>query len=75
MQLLITACIFWRATMYIAGMSTIALWFLALCDYDLFHLFESRPRPRRLFYLRRLEERVLGGSSAALTTSALPRPG
>jgi hypothetical protein len=40
MQLLIAALIFWRATMPIAGVGIIALWLLALRDYDLFHLFD-----------------------------------
>lgn len=38
MQLLIACCIFSRRTMPIAGVGIIALWVLALRDYDLFHL-------------------------------------
>ncbi|MCZ7866067.1 hypothetical protein [Agrobacterium tumefaciens] len=40
MQLLIACCIFSRRTMPIAGVGIIALWVLALRDYDLFHLFD-----------------------------------
>jgi hypothetical protein len=39
-QLLIAALIFWRATMPLAGIGIVALWLLALRDYDLFHLFD-----------------------------------
>jgi hypothetical protein len=40
MQLLIAALIFWRGTMPLAGAGIVALWLLALRDYDLFHLFD-----------------------------------
>ena len=40
MQLLIAALVFWRSTMPIAGAGIVALWLLALRDYDLFHLFD-----------------------------------
>lgn len=39
-QLVIACCIFSRRTMPIAGVGIIALWLLALRDYDLFHLFD-----------------------------------
>ena len=39
-QLLIAAGIFWRATMPLAAAGIVALWLLALRDYDLFHLFD-----------------------------------
>jgi len=39
-QLLIAACIFSRRTMPIAAAGIIALWALALRDYDLFHLLD-----------------------------------
>ncbi|EHS52586.1 hypothetical protein PDO_4702 [Rhizobium sp. PDO1-076] len=37
LQLLIAACIFSRKTMPLAGIGILALWFLAIRDYDLFH--------------------------------------
>ena len=40
LQLLIAACIFSRKTMPLAGIGILALWFLAIRDYDLFHLFD-----------------------------------
>lgn len=40
LQLLIAAFIFSRRTMPLAGVGIIALWLLALRDYDLFHLFD-----------------------------------
>jgi len=40
MQLLIACCIFSRKTMPAAGVGIVALWILALRDYDLFHLFD-----------------------------------
>ncbi|MFK0384017.1 MauE/DoxX family redox-associated membrane protein [Agrobacterium sp. NPDC090273] len=40
LQLLIAGCIFFRPTMPLAGIGIIALWLLALRDYDLFHLFD-----------------------------------
>jgi hypothetical protein len=40
MQLVIAAMIFWRPTMTLAGFGIIALWLLALRDYDLFHMFD-----------------------------------
>ncbi|GAC1046016.1 hypothetical protein [Rhizobium sp. No.120] len=40
LQLVIACCIFWRATMPLAGVGIIALWVLALRDYELFHLFD-----------------------------------
>ncbi|MFC5757840.1 hypothetical protein [Rhizobium sp. GCM10022189] len=40
MQLLIACCVFSRRTMPLAGVGIIALWLLALRDYDLFHLFD-----------------------------------
>lgn len=40
LQLLIGAFIFFRTTMPLAGIGIIALWLLALRDYDLFHLFD-----------------------------------
>jgi hypothetical protein len=40
LQLLIAACIFSRKTMPLAGIGILALWLLAICDYDLFHLFD-----------------------------------
>jgi hypothetical protein len=40
MQLVIAAMIFWRRTMPLAGFGIIALWLLALRDYDLFHMFD-----------------------------------
>ncbi|WP_198670456.1 DUF305 domain-containing protein [Oceanicella sp. SM1341] len=40
LQLLIAACIFFRPTMPIAAAGIIALWLLAMRDYDLFHLFD-----------------------------------
>lgn len=61
MQLVIAALIFWRATMPIAGAGIVALWLLALRDYDLFHLFD---------YL------ALGlGVAAYLVLAALPQEG
>ena len=39
-QLLIAACIFSRRTMPIAAAGIIALWVLALQDYDLFHMLD-----------------------------------
>jgi len=40
LQLVIACCIFSRRTMPIAGIGIIALWILALRDYELFHLFD-----------------------------------
>jgi len=40
LQLLIAACIFSRRTMPLAGIGILALWLLAIRDYDLFHLFD-----------------------------------
>ncbi|KQS76678.1 hypothetical protein ASG58_11255 [Rhizobium sp. Leaf383] len=40
LQLVIACCIFSKRTMPIAGIGIIALWILALRDYDLFHLFD-----------------------------------
>ncbi|WP_276122042.1 hypothetical protein [Pararhizobium qamdonense] len=40
LQLLIAACIFSRKTMPLAGIGILALWLLAIRDYDLFHLFD-----------------------------------
>ncbi|WP_457584838.1 hypothetical protein [Ensifer canadensis] len=40
LQLVIACCVFSRRTMPIAGIGIIALWVLALRDYDLFHLFD-----------------------------------
>lgn len=40
LQLVIACCIFSRRTMPIAGVGIIALWILALRDYELFHLFD-----------------------------------
>lgn len=40
LQLVIACCIFWRATMPLAGVGIIALWVFALRDYELFHLFD-----------------------------------
>jgi len=40
LQLVIAGMIFSRLTMPIAGLGIIALWILALRDYDLFHLFD-----------------------------------
>ena len=40
LQLLIAACIFSRRTMPLAGVGILALWLLAIRDYDLFHLFD-----------------------------------
>lgn len=40
LQLAIAGMIFSRRTMPIAGLGIIALWILALKDYDLFHLFD-----------------------------------
>ncbi|HEV7257900.1 MAG TPA: hypothetical protein VGN82_08965 [Bosea sp. (in: a-proteobacteria)] len=40
LQLAIAACIFFRATMPLAGAGIVLLWLLALRDYDLFHLFD-----------------------------------
>lgn len=40
LQLLIAVCIFWRKTMPLAGLGILALWLLAVRDYDLFHLFD-----------------------------------
>ncbi|EUB99227.1 hypothetical protein PMI07_005508 [Rhizobium sp. CF080] len=40
LQLVIAGMIFSRRTMPIAGLGIIALWILALRDYDLFHLFD-----------------------------------
>ncbi|THV12847.1 hypothetical protein E9677_18265 [Rhizobium rhizophilum] len=40
LQLVIAACIFSRKTMPLAGVGILALWFLAVRDYDLFHLFD-----------------------------------
>lgn len=40
LQLLIAGAIFSRRTMPLAGIGIIALWLLALRDYDLFHLFD-----------------------------------
>ena len=39
-QLLIAIAIFWRSTMPLAALGIVALWLLALRDYDLFHLFD-----------------------------------
>ncbi|WP_276117978.1 hypothetical protein [Pararhizobium qamdonense] len=39
-QLVIACCIFSRRTMPLAGIGIVALWLLALRDYDLFHLFD-----------------------------------
>ncbi|MGU3326654.1 hypothetical protein ACLBXB_06905 [Methylobacterium mesophilicum] len=40
MQLVIAGAIFWKRTMPIAAVGIVALWLLALRDYDLFHLFD-----------------------------------
>jgi hypothetical protein len=40
MQLVIAAMIFWRRAMPLAGFGIIALWLLALREYDLFHMFD-----------------------------------
>ncbi|WP_421407556.1 hypothetical protein [Agrobacterium tumefaciens] len=40
LQLVIACCIFWRATMPLAGLSIVVLWVFALRDYELFHLFD-----------------------------------
>ncbi len=40
LQLVIASCVFARRTMPIAGIGIIALWILALRDYELFHLFD-----------------------------------
>lgn len=40
LQLVIASCVFSRRTMPIAGIGIIALWILALRDYELFHLFD-----------------------------------
>ncbi|MGU3496207.1 hypothetical protein ACLBXM_19370 [Xanthobacteraceae bacterium A53D] len=40
LQFVIAACIFFRATMPLAGIGIILLWLLALQHYDLFHLFD-----------------------------------
>lgn len=40
LQFVIACCIFSRRTMPIAGIGIVALWVLALRDYDLFHLFD-----------------------------------
>ncbi len=40
LQLVIAGMIFSRRTMPIAGLGIVALWVLALRDYDLFHLFD-----------------------------------
>ncbi|WP_245292846.1 hypothetical protein [Pararhizobium arenae] len=40
MQLVIACFVFSRRTMPIAGVGIVALWLLALRDYDLFHLFD-----------------------------------
>lgn len=40
LQLAIAACIFFRKTMPLAGIGILALWLLAIRDYDLFHLFD-----------------------------------
>lgn len=40
LQLLIACFVFWRPTMPLAGGGIIALWLLALRDYELFHLFD-----------------------------------
>lgn len=40
LQLLIAAFIFSRRTMPLAGIGIVALWLLALRDYDLFHMFD-----------------------------------
>ena len=40
MQLVIAALIFWVPTMPLAALGIVALWLLALRDYDLFHLFD-----------------------------------
>lgn len=40
LQLVIASCIFFRATMPLAGAGIVLLWLLALRDYDLFHLFD-----------------------------------
>lgn len=40
MQLVIAGAIFWKRTMPIAAAGIVALWLLALRDYDLFHLFD-----------------------------------
>ena len=39
-QLLIAAAIFWKATMPFGAAGIVALWLLALRDYDLFHLLD-----------------------------------
>ena len=39
-QLLIAAGVFWRATMPLSAVGIIALWVLALRDYDVFHLLD-----------------------------------
>ena len=40
LQLVIAGMIFSRTTMPVAGLGIVALWILALRDYDLFHLFD-----------------------------------
>lgn len=40
LQLVIAACIFSRRTMPLAGIGILALWLLAIREYDLFHLFD-----------------------------------
>lgn len=40
LQLLIAAAIFFRSTMPLSGVGIVALWLLAIRDYDLFHLFD-----------------------------------
>tara|TARA_R110002020_G_scaffold25060_3_gene81567 strand:+ start:1860 stop:3038 length:1179 start_codon:yes stop_codon:yes gene_type:complete len=40
MQLVVAAMIFSRMTMPVAGLGIVALWILALRDYELFHLFD-----------------------------------
>ncbi len=40
LQLVIAGLIFSRKTMPVAGLGIVALWILALRDYDLFHLFD-----------------------------------
>lgn len=40
LQLVIAMCIFSKSTMPLAGIGIIALWLLAIRDYELFHLFD-----------------------------------
>lgn len=40
LQLGIAGCVFFRSTMKLAAAGIVALWVLALRDYDLFHLFD-----------------------------------